>query len=102
MIPPEYRRPIIGLMLGAALWITSLYQLEIVDRNILVDLFTFDMPFYILSPMNIWVARDIWYLVNGISLALASYSGAIFNGKRTMLRYEKLSRLEAGKEEGKV
>ncbi len=78
--------PIIGFMLSAALWITSLYQIEIVERNLMVDLFTFDMPFYIFSPMNIWVARDIWFLVNGISLVMGVCSGAVFNVKRMELR----------------
>jgi hypothetical protein len=85
MIPKEYRLPIIGLILSGALWITSLYQLEIVYIWLAIGKDTFEMPFY-LWTMSLPVARDFWYLVNGISLALGIYSGAVFNVKRMELR----------------
>ena len=95
MIPEAYQKPIIGLMLGAALWITSLYQLEICIIWVSQGKFTFEFPLFLFTT-SVWMARDIWYLVNGISLVLASYSGAVFNGKRMMLKHEKLLRSETG------
>lgn len=78
--------PIIGLMLSVGLWLASLYQLEIIDIHLIHDEFLFQMPFFLGGDINIWLARDLFYLANAISLVLSSYSGAVFNVKRMELR----------------
>jgi hypothetical protein len=85
MIPREYHIPITLLALGSALWVTSLYQLEIVYIGLTSGWNHFDMPFYLFS-LSFPVARDLWYLVNGISLLLVVIGGAVFNGKRMELK----------------
>jgi hypothetical protein len=85
MIPKEYRMPIIGLLLAVGLWLASLYQLEILWIWLNNGKYEFEFPFYLMT-ISIYMARDFWYLVNGISLALGIYSGAVFNVKRMELR----------------
>lgn len=85
MIPKEYRISIVGLMLSVGLWLASLYQLEIIYIWITQDKTQFEFPFYIWVTSTA-MARDIFYLVNGISLIVASYSGAVFNVKRMELK----------------
>ena len=77
--------PIIGLIFAGILWMTSLYQLEILWIWLSIGKTTFEFPFF-MATINIWMARDIFYGVNALSLVLAIYSGAIFNGKRMELR----------------
>jgi hypothetical protein len=84
MIAKEYRVPVALLILGAALWITSLYQLEIIYIWITLGKDQFEFPFYIWIT-SLAVARDFWYLVNGISLALSIIGGAVFNSTRMEL-----------------
>jgi hypothetical protein len=81
LIPREYWFPIAGLTLAGILWMTSLYQLEILWIWLSNGKTTFEFPFFILT-ISIWMARDIWYAVNAISLILAIISGAIFNARR--------------------
>jgi hypothetical protein len=85
MIPKEYRLPIIGLMFAGILWMTSLYQLEICLIWVSQGKFTFEFPLFIFTT-SVWMARDVWYVVNALSLIVAVYSGAIFNGKRMEMR----------------
>lgn len=81
MIPKEYRAPIFTMILAGILWMTSLYQIEIVFIWQGIGKEVFEMPFY-LWTMSLPMARDFWYFINALSLALAVYSGATFNGKR--------------------
>ena len=78
---------IAGFILAGVLWMTSLYQIEIVERNAADGLSTFDMPFYILSPMNIWVARDVWFLVNAVAFTLVAASALTYGGWRERRRH---------------
>ena len=86
MIPREYRLPIFGLAFACVLWMTSMYQLEIVFIGATSGWGHFDMPFYLFGPLSFAVARDIFYLVNAISLVTATWCGAVFNVKRMELR----------------
>lgn len=90
MIPREYRLPIIGLMFAGILWIVSLYQLEICLIWVSQGKFTFEFPLFILTT-SVWMARDIWYAVNAISLVLAVYSGATFSVKRMELKMKNVT-----------
>ena len=56
---------VIGLSIF--LWIVSLWQLELVVVWLRHGKETFEYPF-LLWQTNLWVARDIWYVVNGLSL----------------------------------
>jgi hypothetical protein len=82
MIPREYYLPVAGIALGFALWLASLYQLEIIYIWISLDKTQFEFPFYIWVT-SLAVARDFWYLINGVSLVLTAVSGATFNARRT-------------------
>lgn len=69
-----YAKSIIGLMFSALLIIGSLYQLEIILIRVTQNRLTFEFPFFLLTT-NLWVARDIWYLVMIIGWVLGAYSG---------------------------
>jgi len=62
------------LMFSAPLIIASLYQLEIILIRVTQNISTFEFPFFLLTT-NLWVARDIWYLVMIIGWVLGAYSG---------------------------
>ena len=69
-----YAVSIIGLVLSALLISVSLYQLEIILIRVTQNRVTFEFPFFIWTT-NIWVARDVWYLVMIIGWILGAYSG---------------------------
>lgn len=52
-----------------ALWLASLWQLEILTIWMRSGKDVFEFPFFVFTT-NLWVARDFWYLVNGISVVL--------------------------------
>jgi hypothetical protein len=58
----RYWKLVFGVCLSLFLLVGSLYQLEIVHWCISTGKQTFDWPFYMFPSVNIWVARDIFYL----------------------------------------
>lgn len=69
-----YATSIIGLIFSALLVLASLYQLEIILIRVTQNRITFEFPFFIWTT-NLWVARDVWYLVLVIGWILGAYSG---------------------------
>jgi len=74
IIRKYYAKSIIGLMFSALLIITSLYQLEIILIRVTQNRVTFEFPFFLWTT-NLWIARDIWYLVMIVGWLLGTYSG---------------------------
>ena len=74
IIRKYYAKSILGLMFSALLIITSLYQLEIILIRVTQNRVTFEFPFFLWTT-NLWIARDIWYLVMIIGWLLGTYSG---------------------------
>jgi formate-dependent nitrite reductase membrane component NrfD len=74
IIRKYYAKSIIGLMFSALLIITSLYQLEIILIRVTQNRITFEFPFFLWTT-NLWIARDIWYLILIIGWLLGTYSG---------------------------
>ena len=74
IIRKYYAKSIIGLIFSALLIITSLYQLEIILIRVTQNRTTFEFPFFLWTT-NLWIARDIWYLILIIGWLLGTYSG---------------------------
>lgn len=86
MIPRAYLIHIAGFILAGVLWMTSLYQLEIIYIWQGIGKDEFEMPFY-LWTMSLPVARDLWYLVNGAAFAVGMISALTFGAKRTRRKH---------------
>lgn len=69
-----YAVSIAGLIFSALLILASLYQLEIILIRVTQDRVTFEFPFFLWTT-NLWVARDVWYLVMILGWVLGAYSG---------------------------
>lgn len=69
-----YASSILVLIFSALLILASLYQLEIILIRVTQDRFTFEFPFFLWTT-NLWVARDVWYLILVIGWILGAYSG---------------------------
>ena len=65
----EDRKDALVIGLSLLLWMVSLYQLEIIWIWLRMGKETFEFPFFLLTT-NLWVARDFWYTVNGMSLII--------------------------------
>ena len=74
IIRKYYAKNIIVLIFSALIILASLYQLEIILIRVTQDRTTFEFPFFLMT-MNIWLARDIWYLFMFFGWALGAYSG---------------------------
>lgn len=81
----HYLRQLIGFTVAGVLWMTSLYQLEIVTIWQCEGRTQFEFPFYIWTT-NLWVARDVWYAVNGLAILIAMASGITLGSKRARRR----------------
>ncbi len=55
--------------LSIYLWAMSVWQLEIIAIWIAEGKEVWEFPFF-LWQTNTWMARDIWYLVNGIAVLM--------------------------------
>ena len=74
IIRKYYATNILVLILSALIILASLYQLEIILIRVTQNRTTFEFPFFLMT-INLWLARDIWYLVMIFGWALGAYSG---------------------------
>ncbi len=51
----------LGIIVGWALVVVGLWQLEIVDIALINDRTVAYMPFFVGGAIQIWIFRDIWY-----------------------------------------
>lgn len=65
----EDRKDALFIGLSVLLWMVSLYQLEILWIWMRQGKEVFEFPFFLWTT-NLWIARDFWYMVNGISLLI--------------------------------
>jgi len=85
MIPKEYLPNILGLVFAGVLWMTSLYQLEIIYIWLAIGKQEFEMP-YFLWTCSLPMARDIFYTVNALAFVVCIISAMTFGIKRTIRR----------------
>ncbi|MBD3205882.1 hypothetical protein GF319_06015 [Candidatus Bathyarchaeota archaeon] len=69
-----YSIPIIGLILSVFLTLAALYQLEIILIWVSRGRHVFEFPFFLWST-SVWIARDIWYGILVVGLAIGIWSG---------------------------
>jgi hypothetical protein len=69
-----YAINIILLIFSALLILAALYQLEIILIRVTQNRTTFEFPFFLMT-INLWLARDVWYLVMFFGWILGVYSG---------------------------
>jgi len=69
-IPRAYLAHIAGMILAGILWMTSLYQLEVIYIWLAEGRTIFEFPFYIWT-CGLPMARDIWYGVNALAFTIA-------------------------------
>lgn len=74
-VPKQYLKWIFGFVLSALLLLAALYQLEIILIWISLGKLTFEFPFFIGGSINIYWARDFWYLIIFISWLLSFICG---------------------------
>jgi hypothetical protein len=69
----QKRKAILGLVVSAVLLFVSLWQLEIVEICISEGR-DWDWPFYILPPLKVWIARDMFFSLIVIAFILEGIS----------------------------
>ena len=80
-LPKCYRLPFVLIILAFVLTMAVLWQMEIISIWISSDIYHFEFPFYIEkylgyeNGINVWVARDFWYLIQLIAVMLGIAGG---------------------------
>jgi len=83
-LPPTFRFPLIALLVAfSGFWVFG-WQDEICIRNVADGKMFFEFPFFLGGEVNVWVARDFWYTMLGISILIGLW-GAYQIGARNGL-----------------